>query len=158
MRDLVRAQIGGADFRHHDERTAEDLRRRQADEDVAGIAVDVAADARLGQLGEANGKIDVGARKVDFPRPAVVIAIRAVTEDDAAELERAVEILGGGHAQVGEGATAAQLRFRGDGGNRDTGGEQHDPAKARRSHGAIFSPFLTRRPGVWLPSRQWVMA
>jgi hypothetical protein len=107
-------EIRGADFRHHDERTLVERRIGEPDHDVLWILRSGEADRRLGQLGEPDRHIDVGARKIDAPPAAVAGAVRA--ECDAAELPRPVEVFGDRrpHAEPAAPA-AAPLRLAGSG-------------------------------------------
>jgi hypothetical protein len=67
----------------------------------------------LGELGEADREIDIRARVIHAPPPAV--ALERVAKDDAAEVKAAVEILrrGGARAEA-ESAASAELRVRAD--------------------------------------------
>ena len=78
----------------------------------------VLADMRLGELGQPQREVDVGARVIDAPPSAV--ALEGIAEDDAAEVKAAVEILRRRRTGAkAEPAASAKLRVGGDRGTED---------------------------------------
>src|SRR5688572_6442102 len=109
-------EVGRAHLGHHDEGAAEQHIVGEANQQRVGLAVGH-ADVGACQLAEADREIDVGARVIDAPVAAVAAEVAA--KPDAAEVERAVEVLVGGElsrAEVAEAPEAAlpELRFHAD--------------------------------------------
>src|SRR5262245_53961857 len=109
LRGFFVVEAGSAGFRHHHERTIEQRRIRQLDEQMVRFSGLVLADMGLGELGKAKRKIDVRARVVDAPASAV--ALEGVAKDDAAEMKTSVEILRRGRAGA-EAKPAASTKLR----------------------------------------------
>ena len=104
---IFRSEVSAANLRHHDERALIELRIREPDDQMVGLALPIETDPRLGELRQANREVDVGARIVDEP-PAAIPHV-AVGERHPAEVERSVEALWCRSTEVGAESAAATL-------------------------------------------------
>src|SRR5262249_22080221 len=107
-------------------------------QEMVRLTVGTAADARLGELGQPNRQVEVGARIVD--RPVTAVAVAALRQHDAAEVEAAVEALGRGRpVVVAEAEPPPPLGERG----RRAGGQRGDEGGGNQlAHGPSLPPIL----------------
>src|SRR5207244_9098464 len=118
--------------RQDDDRAIKQLRPAKIDQQVVRLVLRVEADVRLGQLGEADREVDVGARIVGAPAP--IPAVGRLPVDDAAVMEAAVEILRLGNVSGAEAeeAAAAELRVRHRRGDKTYRGDSTRTEKSGR--------------------------
>src|SRR5262245_55919358 len=124
LRSFVVVEADPAWLGHHDERTIEERRIGQLNEQMFRFARLILADVGLGELGQTEREINVGARIIDAPASAV--ALEGIAKNDAAEVKAAVEILRrrGTRAEA-EPAASAKLRV---------GGHRHTEQRRKKQH------------------------
>src|SRR5262249_4787211 len=90
--DLVVAEADHTDVFHVEDRTVEEQRVGESDDDVVGLPGPIEPDVHRRQLAQAHGEIVVGAWKVGAPAGAALLESIA-GEVGAAEVEGPVEVL-----------------------------------------------------------------
>src|SRR6185295_12451986 len=150
MLHLVVAQPHRADVLHEEDRAMREHRVGELDDDVVWLSGLIEANANERQLGEAYGKVVVGAGIVGPPAHAAVFATIAAVEA-AAVVEAAVEVrplrplrrlAPSAEAESAAAAYPDALRRRKRRGDRDHDGDQRDVTTAgrREAHGRL-GPF-----------------
>jgi hypothetical protein len=133
--DLLVAERGGACVLDLDERAIEERVVGGTYDEVIGLSAVLTADARLGQLRQADGEVDVGTGIVGPPALTAILPANLLVLQSA-EVESAVEAVGRGEPrrQAAAAAEALELTLElGQGQHRGCHHEERDESGGSRA-------------------------